>query len=447
MITPHPVGTIALDVSTLFVIATCVSSLLGLVLLSVWRQERIRALAWWGSAYLLGGFSVALWSLEGTGLPIPSGFANALLYLACGLIWNAARVFHGRRVLWVAMSAGAVAWLLAQGVPEVMAAPAHRVIASSVIISIYTFLTAFELWRERRKALIQRWPALFVPVLHGLVFLAPVPLAGLMPDEDGIVSLATGWFAVFALEAILYVVGTAFIVMTLSRDQALRLQRTAASTDPLTGLFNRRAFFEGAPQLAAAQRRKGESIGALVFDLDHFKSINDRHGHFVGDEVLKLFATVISGNLRATDLIARFGGEEFVVLLPGGVDEAAIAAERVRAAFEEAGRVVGGRALGATVSVGAAAGDGTSDISALLMEADAALYRAKALGRNRVARALPGQAGRAAAETTSETPVVVAGIGTSHPDATAWEEAQAAILWRAYPDECRGHETLKPTPA
>jgi len=122
--------------------------------------------------------------------------------------------------------------------------------------------------------------------------------------------------------------------------------------------------------------------------------------------------------------------------------------EHARDAWQpHAAAPIGGRSLGATVSVGAAAGDGTSDISALLMEADAALYRAKALGRNRVARALPGQAGRAAAETTPETPVVVAGIGTSHPDATAWEEAQAAILWRAYPDECRGHETLKPTPA
>ncbi|MDC7789260.1 GGDEF domain-containing protein [Rhodoplanes sp. TEM] len=431
----HPTATIALDVSTLFVIATSISSLLGLFLLSVWRQERIRALAWWGAAYLLGGFSVALWSLDGSHLPLPASLPNALLYLACGLMWSAARVFHGRPVLWFGMAAGAFAWLAAGTVPALMEPVSHRVIGSSLIISAYAFLTAFELWRERRKALIQRWPALFVPLLHGLVFLAPVPLASMMPDENGLFSLATGWFAVFALEAILYVVGTAFIVMTLSKDQMVRLQRNAASTDPLTGLFNRRAFFEGAPQLKAAQIRKREPIGALVFDLDHFKSINDRHGHFVGDEVLKLFATVISGNLRATDLVARFGGEEFVVLLPGGPDEAAIAAERVRNAFEEAGRVVGTHVIGATVSVGLAAGDPTTDVSVLLMEADAALYRAKALGRNRVVRALPGEAALAAAETAPELPpVVVAGLGTSRSDSGAWEEAQAVISWSAHPE-------------
>lgn len=438
MVTHYPAATIALDVSTLFVIATCISALLGLFLLSVWRQERIRALAWWGAAYLLGGFSVALWSLEGSGLPLPSGLPNALLYLACGLIWSAARVFHGRPVLWVAMSAGGFGWLLASAFPDLMAAASHRVIASSVIISTYAFLTAFELWRERRKALIQRWPALFVPLLHGLVFLAPVPLASLIPDENGMLSLATGWFAVFALEAILYVIGTAFIVMTLSKDQVVRLQRSAASTDPLTGLYNRRAFFEGAPQLKAAQMRKREPLAALVFDLDHFKSINDRHGHFVGDEVLKLFASVIGTSLRATDLVARFGGEEFVVLLPGGVDEAAIAAERVRNAFEAAGRQLGTHAIGATVSVGVAAGDPSADVSMLLMEADAALYRAKALGRNRVIRALPGEAGLAAAETMPDMPPVVVtgvGLGTSQADAAAWEEAHAAILWSAHADD------------
>src|SRR5258707_11066236 len=88
---------IALDVTTLFVIATCVTALLGLLLLSAWAQERIRALAWWGTAYLLGGFSVAMWSIESLiSPPLPVGTANALLFIACGMIWSAARLFHGR---------------------------------------------------------------------------------------------------------------------------------------------------------------------------------------------------------------------------------------------------------------------------------------------------------------------------------------------------------------
>ena len=84
---------LALDVTTLFVVATCITALLGLFLLSAWMQERIRALAWWGTAYLLGGFSVAIWSIEGLiSPPLPPGTANALLFVACGMIWSAARI-------------------------------------------------------------------------------------------------------------------------------------------------------------------------------------------------------------------------------------------------------------------------------------------------------------------------------------------------------------------
>ena len=103
----------------MFVVATCVTGLLGLFLLSAWLQERIRALAWWGTAYLLGGFSVAIWSIEGLiSPPLPFGIANALLFVSCGMIWNAARIFHGRRVLFDGMFAGAITWLVACLLPE-----------------------------------------------------------------------------------------------------------------------------------------------------------------------------------------------------------------------------------------------------------------------------------------------------------------------------------------
>ncbi len=392
-----PETAISLDVSTLFVIATCVSALLGLLLLAIWKQERIRALAWWGAAYLLGGVSVALWALGGHGSIVPSPLPSAMLFLACGMIWSAARLFHGRPVLWISMWAGAFAWLAACAIPTVIETASHRVILSSVIISAYTFLTALELWRERRKSLIRRWPALFVPVLHGLVFLAPVPLASLMPEERGLATLAGGWLAVFALEAILYAVGTAFIVVVLSKERSVRLHKTAAFTDVLTGIFNRRAFLDGAEQLKASQQRNGQPVTVLMFDLDHFKSINDEFGHFVGDEALKLFATTISTNLRATDLVARLGGEEFVAMVPGSLAEGITAAERVRLAFEVAGRRLGRHVIGATVSIGAASGPADEETAVLLARADAALYVAKANGRNRIEADIPGLAAPAPA--------------------------------------------------
>jgi diguanylate cyclase (GGDEF)-like protein len=385
MLLPDATAPISLDVTTLFIVATCITALLGLLLLSAWAQERIRALAWWGTAYLVGGFSVAIWSVENLiSPPLPLGMANTLLFIACGMIWSAARIFHGRPVLWVAMCAGAIAWAVACLVPEFAHLTLARIVLSSLIVSAYTFLTAAELWRERRKTLLRRWPAIFVPILHGAVFLFPIPLASLLPAERGIVTLASGWIAVFALETMLYVVGTAFIVLVLAKERTVRIQRDAASTDELTGILNRRGFFAAAHQLVARQAKRGEPVSVLMFDLDHFKSINDRYGHAVGDEALRLFGTVAGITMRASDVVARFGGEEFVAMLPGSLADATAAAERVRQAFQAAAGSVAGRPVAATVSVGAASAELCADIASLIAAADGALYRAKANGRNRV---------------------------------------------------------------
>lgn len=376
---------LSLDLSTLFVVATCVAALLGLFLLYAWQQERIRALAWWGAAYLIGGFSVALWSLADE--LVPQSMPSALLFLACGMIWSAARLFHGRPIMWVAMSAGSLGWIAACSFPAFVAGGTQRAVAASLIVFAYVFLTAAELWRERRRNLIRRWPALFVPVLHGAVFLFPLPLASLLPSERGMLTLASGWIAVFVLETILYVIGTAFILLTLTREKTLRMHKTAALTDPMTGLYNRRGFDEGARLVLAARTRRRQPVTALLFDLDHFKRINDRFGHAVGDETLKLFASVISTGMRSDDLIARLGGEEFAALIAGTLEDGVAAAERIRVAFETAARAVGGRYVGATVSVGVACGDPKEGMESLIARADQALYDAKNCGRNRVATA------------------------------------------------------------
>ena len=408
MLAPFTNAPIALDVTTLFIVATCITALLGLFLLSAWAQERVRALAWWGTAYLVGGFSVAIWSIENLiSPPLPPGTANALLFIACGMMWSAARLFHGRPVLWGSMCAGAIIWLVACMSPEFTQSAASRIVLSSLVVSTYTFLTAAELWRERRKSLLRRWPAIFVPIMHGAVFLFPIPLASLLPADGGIVSLASGWIAVFALETMLYVVGTAFIVLVLAKERMVRIQKDAASTDDLTGMLNRRGFFAAAQQLVARQAKKGEPVSVLMFDLDHFKSINDRFGHQAGDEALRVFAATAAGNMRASDVVARFGGEEFVAMLPGSLADATTAAERVRAAFQAAAGTLAGQPLGATVSIGAASARLCADVAALLAAADDALYRAKANGRNRVegveqTMPLPGRPLRAPADRAED---------------------------------------------
>ena len=122
-----------------------------------------------------------------------------------------------------------------------------------------------------------------------------------------------------------------------------------------------------------------------MFDLDHFKSINDRFGHALGDEVLRVFGQVVRTSTRADGIIARFGGEEFIAIVPGGPESASKIGERVRSSFEFAGATVAAHAVGATVSISAAiAYEPVTALDSLLTRADAALYRAKYAGRNRV---------------------------------------------------------------
>jgi diguanylate cyclase (GGDEF)-like protein len=138
------------------------------------------------------------------------------------------------------------------------------------------------------------------------------------------------------------------------------------------------------------EAKAGRPITVMIFDIDHFKSVNDTYGHAAGDDVLKVFASVTVGALRITDLIGRVGGEEFAALLPCAMDEALLAAERVREAFEQSGVAIDDVPLVTTVSVGVAGGPANTELDVLMASADTALYRAKRGGRNRVEAVLEG---------------------------------------------------------
>jgi diguanylate cyclase (GGDEF)-like protein len=382
-----PQASLVLDSSTLAILACCITALLGMLLLFVWSRDRLRALAWWGSAYLLGGFSAALWTIE-SAIGDLHGVPNALLFIACGMMWNAARLFHHRGIHWLAMSAGAIVWLLASEF-GIVVSPGERMTVSALIIAVYTFLTAYELWRERRKAYAHRRLAIIVPALHGAVFLLPMIFANMLPEDGSIVSLATGWIAIFSLEAILYAVGAAFIVLVLASDYKVHIHRTAALTDPLTGVLNRRGFLENAETLLALQAKRRAPVAVLLFDLDKFKSINDRFGHATGDEAIRLFAATASGVMRSDDIFGRIGGEEFAAIVSGDGQDGAAAAERVRFAFQLRAVTIGEHDIGGTVSVGVASGQpqrkpDPAFVETLLARADTGLYRAKENGRNRI---------------------------------------------------------------
>jgi diguanylate cyclase (GGDEF)-like protein len=372
----------SLDTPTLCLIATLVTAMLGAMLLYFGRQENIRALNWWGAAYILGAVSVAIWTLASPILGETLSLAvNAVGFVACGMMWNAARVFHGRKPSWAGLFLGAIAWAAAVATvaPD---AVALRMTLGAGIVAIYAGLTAGELWSERRKALQKRWPTIFVPLLHGFVLMLPILLGDLLRTDSG--GFANVWVTAFTVTLVLYAVGTVFIIFMLVSDRAVRAHKTAASVDPLTGMFNRRGFAEATSRMIVREAAAGRPVTVMIFDIDHFKSINDRFGHPAGDEVLKVFASVVTSTLRITDLCGRIGGEEFAALVPCAIEEAVYAAERVREAFESCGIVVDDAAVVTTVSIGVAGGPAHTELDILLASADTALYQAKRGGRNRV---------------------------------------------------------------
>lgn len=369
-----------LDVPTLSFVAVCIAAMLGLFLIFTWLQQRsVRALAWWGSAYLIGAASMALWSAPMSNFGVPPELPSALIFIACGMIWNGVRLFQGRRLLPFAAFAGAMVWLVICRFPAFAEGSNARIVLGGAVVATYTFWIAFELGRERRKSLYSPTATILVPALHAGIFLLPLAMRAFLPDV-----VAASWLTVFVLETIIYGVGTAFIVLMMVQDRQVLYYRNAATIDFLTKLPNRRAFREGARALCDHQARRNEPVTLLMFDLDHFKHINDRFGHAAGDEALRVFAQAARLSMRTSDLVARMGGEEFAAIVPASQEIAANIAERVRASFEMAGEMIAGKPLGATVSIGAATALGPTTVDILLARADAALYTAKELGRNRV---------------------------------------------------------------
>jgi len=168
------------------------------------------------------------------------------------------------------------------------------------------------------------------------------------------------------------------IALKLFNDKLFSL----AMRDSLTSLYNRHFLFNEAGRLFSRARRKSENLSVIMLDIDHFKSVNDNYGHQVGDDVLKAVADVLNSSIRNEDMVARFGGEEFVILLTDcDTDKASVKAESLRVAIEE----LHPNDLNITSSFGIAKlEDGHKNFDDMLKDADDALYEAKNSGRNRV---------------------------------------------------------------
>ena len=371
------------NLSTLLAITVFTPALAGCLLLFSWLQHRrIVALALWGSGFITASIGTTLIILaRGT---IPDFWSiiigNALLAIAYGVLWCGARKFDGKNASITLALAGVPLWIAACSIGPIYERPEARAIVMAAIAVFYTLLALLELWRGRGDG-AWRWPIMLLLLGHAAAIPVQIPLAGAWGNPDpSDVDLLT--FMIF--ETAFVCICAAYLFGDLAKDRIAASYRRTSLTDPLTSVANRRGFFQTGERLLKRSRVARRPAALLMFDLDHFKSINDASGHHAGDQVLTAFCRLATSLLRPTDLFARIGGEEFASLLPDtGREDALWLAERLRSAFEATPHFVGEHALNATVSVGVAVSDDANcDLVELLEAADQALYRAKALGRN-----------------------------------------------------------------
>jgi diguanylate cyclase (GGDEF)-like protein len=255
--------------------------------------------------------------------------------------------------------------------------------------AVYTAITALSLWRGRGDRLIARWALFSFATMHALA-LSVGTLSTFIgtTGQDSVPQLAS-LFGFIYFESVVFALGTAVFALALINERNEAASLVAASTDALTGVANRAALLDSAERAMRRCRQDGAPIAVVMFDLDRFKRINDLHGHAVGDVVLQKFCEIATAALRPHDLFGRLGGEEFAAVMPRcGLEAACARAERIRAAFVEASKFIRGRRVNASVSGGVSASEAADEMFDVLLEqADAALYAAKAEGRNRVKRA------------------------------------------------------------
>ncbi len=385
-----------LDVRTLIVVFIIGNILVGSLMLTAFHRRLTPVLRAWIASLFLQAFGWMLMSQCG-GLRPLLGFT--LLSISYGWMLTALTLHFGvsRRYYWPW-------WPVAITVVFCLTMPESiwvRQICGNLIAAFQVLLAAIVvLWQKGQRT-----------ALRGLMGLSGVFGAGMLVARalgvylDGAAQCLAEvkttelslMFLSFFVFRFTFMFGFILLIEGRQRETVTRL----AKLDPLTEAYNRRTFIELAERELRRCQRNGRGVSLLIFDLDHFKKINDTHGHQAGDEVLCYVKRVVDGCLRSGDLFARYGGEEFVVLMPETVPAGALRlAERLRVAIAE--KTVNGIAVTASIGVSSVAiVDEVCTLDRLLAEADLAMYAAKAAGRNRVSSAETTEAAGALAQAAS----------------------------------------------
>ncbi|KAB0679268.1 GGDEF domain-containing protein [Aureimonas leprariae] len=371
-----------IDVSTLYLLIVG-TTFVG-ACLTLWQRRTMaahqREMGFWAAGYGLVGLGCLLRMFDGGVASFVSiGLSNVALLLGYAAITAGAMLFGGRRIapsFVVAVAAFALGWLVwGQYAPV-----ETRIVVTGLALAGLSFQAASALGeRHEPVSLASRRLVRAMFAAHGAFFLLRIGVT--LSGIEGEVLFSGANFAATMIEGVLWSAFAPAALLMMAREATERRLVAASETDFLTGVDNRRAFTAKATLLLAEQ-----PLAALVvFDLDHFKTINDRHGHGVGDEVLRTFCRVVAKELSIGDVFGRLGGEEFAAVFAGcGAEDARRLAAAVSKLYTTEVALHFTLSLGATASAGVAANRPGADLARLLGEADGALYRAKRAGRDQV---------------------------------------------------------------
>ncbi len=378
-----------LHLPTLLLVTVTTSTVMAASLLLVRADRRREGLGTWAVALLLHALACAL--LAGRGkLPdmLSVMLANALMSGVFSCLLGAIHQFQGRPLPWGWMLAPvAFTGILFTVFLHVLQ---MRLMLASGILSIQLVLALRALALvDRRDAGRGVWFVFGGLLLLLLLLLARGVEAALgVGPSDAVSQGDLGEHFVVFLVTFIVVQSSSFGFVLMAMDRATEINRRLAAQDPLTGVPNRRATIAALEQRVAQSSRSGEPIAVMMVDIDHFKHINDRFGHLAGDQVLRGVVATLNSRLRKQDLVGRYGGEEFLLLLPSTpLAGATTLARQLCVAVEQARLESAGHRVPVTLSIGVAAGvpQPGDNWEHLVAAADAEMYRAKHGGRNQVA--------------------------------------------------------------
>lgn len=372
--------TIALDIQTMMLISIFILFLMAsLLLLASLHLKGDPCLMWVSIGLYMAGLGIlsnilivlSIWQFQVIWL------GNILLITAHACLWSAIRIFTGKKVIWLLFFAGAGIWAILYFWQPFMDNPSMRIIIFTIFCVAYfgaAFIELITNYGKNTEIVIPMSVILIiyisVSIYRATFWDYPYQHWTLRPDSS---------LALLAL--IMMSIGVSFTTLILVRGREEDTYRRASLYDELTNLLNRRALFSQAAHILNSAQARNQNIALLMLDLDLFKRINDEQGHAAGDSVLRDFAKTLQNSIRQQDLCARFGGEEFVVLLTNvDTKRAKELSTRINKNLSVSNQKSN---LPITTSIGIAMSQDVGYVlDNLLKAADEALYKAKADGRN-----------------------------------------------------------------